>query len=148
MPFLPPTNNQKILEMKPHCNISPLTASRCVSTREKCGVGTKKKQQSMSFFYLVSSYELFGYFLWFAVNKSLCIEVFHTGLVYYQWRSRMHSYWSACKFTKIWTPSDLCINDFNEPYQIAYLKKNFFWLLLYYLIHVYFFNFCCVVSFF
>ena len=38
----------------------------------------QKMQQSMSFFYLLSSYELLGYFPWFVVSKSLRIEVFHS----------------------------------------------------------------------
>ena len=37
------------------------------------------------FFYLLSSYKLSAYFRWFSVSESLRIEVFHTGLVYYQW---------------------------------------------------------------
>ena len=36
------------------------------------------------FFYLLSSYKLSAYFGWFAISESLRIEVFHTGLVYYQ----------------------------------------------------------------
>ena len=42
----------------------------------------EKKQELMSF-YLLLSYELLGYFLGFVVNKSLHIEVFQTGLLYY-----------------------------------------------------------------
>ena len=45
-------------------------------------LGLAKRQQSC--FYLLSSYELLGSFARLVVSKSLRIEVFHTGLVYYQ----------------------------------------------------------------
>ena len=41
--------------------------------------------KSQCLFYLLSSYELSAYFRLFAVSKSLRIELFYTGLVYYQW---------------------------------------------------------------
>ena len=44
-----------------------------------------RKSKIKVFFCLLSSYELSAYFRWFAVSKPLRIEVFHTGLVYYQW---------------------------------------------------------------
>ena len=79
-----------------------------------------KKTTINVFFYLLSSYELLGYFSWFVVSKSLCIEVFRTGLVYYQWSSHTPSYCSACNFFKMWTPSHVCFNSFNELYQTAH----------------------------
>ena len=77
-----------------------------------------KKQQSMSFLFAVTlwAFRLFS----LVFSKSLSIEVFHTGLVYYQWCSRTSRYWSACNFTTIWTPSHACFNNFNEIYQTAY----------------------------
>ena len=47
-------------------------------------LGLAEKAKINVFFYLLSSYELSAYFRWFAVGKSLRIEVFHTGLLYYQ----------------------------------------------------------------
>ena len=47
------------------------------------------------FFYLLSSHELSGYFPWFAVRKSLRIEVFHTSLVYYQWACHTPRYFTV-----------------------------------------------------
>ena len=44
--------------------------------------GRKSKNQFL--FLFLSSYELSAYFRWFAVSKSLHIEVFHTGLLYCQ----------------------------------------------------------------
>ena len=44
-----------------------------------------RKAKINVFFCLLPSYELPAYFRWFAVSKPLRIEVFHTGLVYYQW---------------------------------------------------------------
>ena len=48
-------------------------------------LGLAEKAKINVFFYLLSSYELLAYFHWFAVSKSLRTEVFHSGLVYYQW---------------------------------------------------------------
>ena len=43
-----------------------------------------RKAKINVFFCLLPSYELPAYFRWFVVSKPLRIEVFHTGLVYYQ----------------------------------------------------------------
>ena len=42
-----------------------------------------RKSKNQCLFYLLPSYELSAYFRWFAVNKLMRMEVFHTGLVYY-----------------------------------------------------------------
>ena len=42
------------------------------------------KEARINAFYLLSYYELLDYIPWFVVSKSLRIEVFRTGLVYYQ----------------------------------------------------------------
>ena len=59
------------------------------------GMGTKirfgKKSNNHCLFYLPSSDKLLGYFPLFVVSKSQRIEVFYTGLVYYQWCSRAPS---------------------------------------------------------
>ena len=52
--------------------------------------GRKSKNQCL--FLFLSSYKLSVYFRCFAVSKSLRIEVFHTGLVYYQWGCHMPGY--------------------------------------------------------
>ena len=51
-----------------------------------------RKSKNQCFFYLQSSYKLSAYFRCFAVSKSLRIEVFRTGLVYYQWGFHMPGY--------------------------------------------------------
>ena len=43
-----------------------------------------RKKKINFFFDLLSSYELSGYFPWFAVINSLRVEVFHAGLVHFQ----------------------------------------------------------------
>ena len=67
--------------------------------------GRKSKNQCL--FYLLSSYELSAYFRWFAVGKSLRIEVFHTGLVYYQWGCHTPGYFMVSSKISREHPSQL-----------------------------------------
>ena len=59
------------------------------------------------FLYLLSSYELSAYFRCFAVSKSLRIEVFRTGLVYYQWGFHMPGYFMVSTKISWEQPSQL-----------------------------------------
>ena len=59
------------------------------------------------FFYLLSSYNFSAYFRWFAVSESLRIEVFHTGLVYYQWSCHTPSYFMVSSKISREHPSQL-----------------------------------------
>ena len=67
--------------------------------------GRKSKNQCL--FYLLPSYELSAYFRLFAVGKSLRIEVFHTGLVYYQWGCHMPGYFMVSSKISREYPSQL-----------------------------------------
>ena len=67
--------------------------------------GRKSKNQCL--FYLLPSYELSAYFRLFAVGKSLRIEVFHTGLVYYQWGCHTPGYFMVSSKISQEHPSQL-----------------------------------------
>ena len=70
-------------------------------------LGLAEKAKITVFFYLLSSYELSAYFRWFAVGKSLRIEVFHTGLVYYQWGCHTPGYFMVSSKISQEHPSQL-----------------------------------------
>ena len=66
-----------------------------------------RKSKNLCLFYLLSSYELSAYFCWFAVGKSLRIEVFHTGLLYYQWGCHTPGYFMVSSKISQEHPSQL-----------------------------------------
>ena len=67
--------------------------------------GRKSKNQCL--FYLLSSYKLSAYFHWFAVSESLRVEVFNTGLVYYQWGCHTPGYFMVSSKISREHPSQL-----------------------------------------
>ena len=84
-----------------------------------------RKAKINVFFCLLPSYELPAYFRWFAVSKPLRIEVFHTGLVYYQWGCHTPGYFivsnkisrehpSQLKLTSILALKDLASKSFSS----------------------------------
>ena len=66
-----------------------------------------RKAKINVFFCLLPSYELPAYFRWFAVSKPLRIEVFHTGLVYYQWGCHTPGYFMVSSKISREHPSQL-----------------------------------------